>query len=362
MTIRAAVFTGVEQPMAIEELEIDRPGRGEVAVRLEASGVCHSDLHVVVGEWREAPPLVLGHEGCGIVEAVGDDVSHVAPGDRVILSWFAPCSACPMCASGRQWLCQGNRANDSLMPDGTTRLHRTSGERVRAYLCVGSFAEHTIIPAAGAVPVPSVLPADVGALIGCGVATGVGAVLNTAHVPAGASVVVLGCGGVGLSAVLGAVVAGADPIVAIDLHDEKLDLARSMGATHAVRADDGDAITGLLPHGAGYVFEAIGNPRTIERAIELTGRGGSTVLLGMPDDTLTATFNPCALSNEGRSIVGCTYGSTRPQVDFPMLARLHLAGRLPVERMITHRDSLEGIDAAFARMRRGEGGRTVITF
>ena len=360
--MRAAVFTGVEQPMSFEQLSLDPPGRGEVGVRLEASGVCHSDLHVVVGEWREAPPLVLGHEGCGIVESVGEDVVHVAAGDRVILSWFAPCSSCLMCASGRQWLCQGNRANESLMPDGSTRLCRADGERVRSYLAVGSFAERTVIPAAGAVPVPASLPAEVGALIGCGVATGVGAVLNTAAVPAGASVVVVGCGGVGLSAVLGAVLAGADPIVAVDLHDAKLELARSVGATHAVRADDPAALAALLPHGADFVFEAIGSPRTIERSIELTGRGGSTVLLGMPDDTLTASFNPFALSSEGRSIVGCTYGSTRPQVDFAMLARLHLAGRLPVERLITHRDSLEGVDRAFERMRRGEGGRTVIAF
>ena len=358
--MKAAVFTGVEQPLSLEQLALDPPGRDEVAVRLEASGVCHSDLHVVVGDWKEAPPLVLGHEGCGIVDSVGTGVTHVAAGDRVILSWFAPCGSCSMCAAGRQWLCEGNRANDSLMPDGSTRLRRPDGERVRAYLSVGSFAERTVIPAAGAVPVPSSLPAEVGALIGCGVATGVGAVLNTAAVPTGASVVVIGCGGVGLSAVLGAVLAGAHPIVAVDLHDEKLELARSIGATDAVRADDPGALASLLPKGADYAFEAIGTPRTIERAIELTGRGGSTVLLGMPDETLTATFNPLALSSEGRSIVGCTYGSTRPQLDFALLARLHLAGRLPIDRLITHRDSLDGIDHAFERMRRGEGGRTVI--
>ena len=359
--MRAAVFTGVEQPMAIEALGLDDPARGEVAVRLEASGVCHSDLHVVVGEWTETPPLVLGHEGCGIVEELGEGVSHVARGDRVVLSWFAPCSACRMCASGRQWLCEGNRANESLMPDGTTRLHRDGGERVRAYLAVGSLAERTVLPAAGAVPVPAVLTAEVGALIGCAVATGVGAVLNTAAVPAGASVVVIGCGGVGLSVVMGAVLAAADPIVAVDLHDEKLELARSVGATHGVRADDADALRRLLPHGADYVFEAIGLPRTIEHAIELTGRGGSTVLVGMPDDRLTASFNPFELASDGRSVLGCTYGSTRPQADFPMLAALHLAGRLPIDRLITHRDGLEGVDRAFARMRRGEGGRTVIT-
>ena len=358
--MRAAVFTGVDQPLSFEELELDEPGRDEVSVRLEASGVCHSDLHVVVGDWEEPPPLVLGHEGCGLVEAVGEAVDHVAPGDRVILSWYAPCNACRMCASGRQWLCEGNRANDSLMPDGSTRLRRANGEPVRAYLTVGSFAERTVVPAEAAVVVPADLPAEVGALIGCGVATGVGAVLNTADVPTGASVVVIGCGGVGLSVVLGAALAGADPIVAVDVHDAKLDLAREAGATHGVRADDDAALRALLPHGADYVFEAIGNPRVIERAVQLTGRGGTTVVVGMPDDSLTATFNPFWLSVEGRSILGCTYGSTRPHVDFPMLARLHLAGRLPVDRLITHRQPLDDVDEAFARMRRGEGGRTVL--
>jgi S-(hydroxymethyl)glutathione dehydrogenase / alcohol dehydrogenase len=358
--VRAAVFTGVDQPLSLEDLTLDEPRSGEVSVRLEASGVCHSDLHVVVGDWEEPPPLVLGHEGCGIVEAVGEDVAHVSPGDRVILSWYAPCNACRMCASGRQWLCEGNRANDSLMPDGSTRLHRPNGEQVRAYLTVGSFAERTVVPAEAAVPVPAELPAEVGALIGCGVATGVGAVLNTADVPTGASVVVIGCGGVGLSVVMGAALAGADPIVAVDLHDAKLELARAAGATHGVRADDEQGVAALLPKGADYVFEAIGNPRMIERAVELTGRGGAAVLVGMPDDSLTASFNPFWLSVEGRSILGCTYGSTRPHVDFPMLARLHLAGRLPIDRLITHRDSLDAVDDALARMRRGEGGRTVL--
>jgi S-(hydroxymethyl)glutathione dehydrogenase / alcohol dehydrogenase len=362
MRMRAAVFCAPHQPLAVEPLEIGDPLEGEVAVRLEASGVCHSDLHVVDGEWPETPPLVLGHEGCGIVEALGEGVSGIAVGDRVVLSWYAPCGRCRMCASGRPWLCEGNRADDSLMPDGSTRLSRPDGQPVRAYLAVGSFAERAVVPASAAVPICDGVPAEVGALIGCGVATGVGAVLNTARVPAGASVAVIGCGGVGLSVVMGAALAGAHPIVAVDVRDDKLDLAGTVGATNGVRAEDHGALSAALPAGADFVFEAIGHPRTIEHAVNLTGRGGTTVLVGMPDGRLTASFSPLSLSADGRSIVGCTYGSTRPQVDFPRLARLYVAGRLPIDRLITHRIELDGVNDAFARMRGGEGARTVIRY
>jgi S-(hydroxymethyl)glutathione dehydrogenase / alcohol dehydrogenase len=359
--MRAAVFTGVGQELAVEELRIDDPGPGEVLVRVEASGVCHSDLHILDGDWQETPPLVLGHEGCGMVEAVGSGVSSVTPGDRVILSWWASCGACRMCASGRPWLCEESSSGEGVMPDGSTRLRRSDGTPVRSFLGVGSFAERTIVPAQAAVPIPAHVPAEVGALIGCGVTTGVGAVLQTAQVQAGASVVVVGCGGVGLAVVMGATLAGADPIMAIDVHEAKLDLARSVGATNAALADDDAAIAAVLPTGADFVFEAIGDPKVIEHAIDLTAPGGCTVLVGMPDERVTASFNPFQLSAEGRSIIGCIYGSSRPHVDFAKLARLHLAGRLPIDHLITHRSGLDGVNEAFARMRRGEGARTILT-
>ena len=359
--MRAAVFTGVGRELALEMLQVEDPRPGELTVRVEASGVCHSDLHIIEGDWDESPPLVLGHEGCGIVETVGPGVSHVTVGDRVVLSWWASCNACGMCASGRPWLCEQTRSGEGVMPDGSTRLRRADGQPVRAFLGVGSFAERTVVPAQAAVAVPAEVPAEVGALIGCGVTTGVGAVLHTARVPAGASVLVLGCGGVGLAVVMGAALVGADPIVAVDIHDAKLHLAESVGATHAVRADDDAALAAVLPGGADFAFEAIGDTAVIERAVDLTAPGGCTILVGMPDERVTASFNPLQLSAQGRSIVGCMYGSSQPQLDFPKLARLHLAGRLPIDRLITHRSGLDDVNAAFARMRRGEGARTILT-
>jgi S-(hydroxymethyl)glutathione dehydrogenase/alcohol dehydrogenase len=356
------VFTGVGRPLEIEELEIDEPAAGEVAVRIEASGVCHSDLHVIEGEWEETPPIVLGHEGCGVVESVGSGVAGLAPGDRVVLSWYAPCGTCRFCEQGREWLCVRTRADDHLMPDGGVRLRRPGGGDVRPYLAVGSFAQRAVVPASGAIPVPPELPVEVGALIGCAVTTGVGAVVNTARVPPGASVAVIGCGGVGLSVVMGAQLAGADPIVAIDVHDEKLALARRVGATHALRAGGGLAaeLRSVLPGGPDYVFEAIGLEATISQTLELTPRGGTAVLVGMTPQDVSVPLDPLDLAMNGKTVIGCTYGSARPRIDFPRLARLAISGRLPVERLIDARVALDEVNGAFERMRRGEGGRTVL--
>ena len=246
--------------MTIEQLEIEPPRAGEVAITMLASGVCRSDLHVVDGDWATEPPVVLGHEGYGQVEAVGAGVTALAPGDRVTLAWLAPCYACRRCAQGKPWLCEGSRSLESLMSDGSTRLRREDGTPVFSYLGVGTFGERTVVPESAAVPMPAELPAEVGALIGCAVSTGVGAVVNTAEVEPGAGVVVIGCGGVGLSIVMGAALAGADPIVAVDLSDEKLALAADVGATHGVRGGDGMAaeVARILPGGPDYVFEALG--------------------------------------------------------------------------------------------------------
>jgi S-(hydroxymethyl)glutathione dehydrogenase/alcohol dehydrogenase len=360
--VRAAVFTGVGLPLQIEELEVEEPAAGEVAVRIEASGVCHSDLHVIEGEWAETPPIVLGHEGCGVVESVGPGVEHVAPGDRVVLSWYAPCGTCRFCERGREWLCVRTGADHHLMPDGGVRLHRTDGTDVRPYLAVGSFAQRAVVPGSGAIPVPADLPVEVGALIGCAVTTGVGAVINTAEVQPGASVAVIGCGGVGLSIIMGAHLAGADPIVAIDLHDEKLDRARDVGASHALRGGEVTAggLEAILPGGPDFVFEAIGLQATVAQTLELTPRGGTAVLVGMTPQHVTVPLDPLDLSTNGKTVVGCTYGSARPRVDFPRLAQLALSGRLPVERLIDARVPLDEVNGAFERMRRGQGGRTVL--
>jgi S-(hydroxymethyl)glutathione dehydrogenase/alcohol dehydrogenase len=362
--VNAAVFTGVDQPLELERLELAAPGPGELAVRVEASGLCHSDLHVLMGEWTEQPPMVLGHEGCGIVEQVGPGVHRFAPGDRVVLCWYAPCGECSRCRSGRPWICTATRANDSLMPDGGTRLRRPDGQAVRSYLAVGSLGDHTVVPESGAVRVDPALPAEVGALIGCGVATGVGAVLNTAAVQPGQSVVVIGCGGVGLSAVMGAALAGAGPIVAVDLHEGKLELARDVGATHAVRAGDGaDAeLRAILPDGPDHVIEAIGLATTIEWAIALLPLGGTATLVGMTPEGVRVSFDPLSFTAAGQTILGCTYGSCVPDRDFPRFAALAMDGRLPVERLIAERIGLEDVNRAFDRMRQGDGARRVLVY
>ena len=360
--VRAAVYTGADRPLEVESLELAAPGPGEVAVRIEASGLCHSDLHVIMGEWSEEPPMVLGHEGCGVVEAIGDGVHRYAPGDRVVLCWYAPCGECTRCRAGRPWICTETRANSSVMPDGTTRLRRRDGQPVRSYLNVGSLGSHAVVPESGAVRVDASLPADVGALIGCGVATGVGAVLNTAAVQAGQSVVVIGCGGVGLSAVMGAALAGASAIVAVDLHDEKLDLARDVGATHGVRAGDaaGAEIARILPAGPDHVFEAIGLRSTIEWAFSLMPMGGTTTLVGMTPEGVRVGFDPLAFTAAGQTILGCTYGSCVPDRDFPRFAALAMEGRLPVERLIAERIGLDDVNRAFDQMREGDGARRVL--
>ena len=231
--VRAAVFDG-PRAVSIEELSLEAPRREEVLVRLGASGVCHSDLHVVDGEWPRPTPVVMGHEGAGVVEAVGEGVRDVAPGDHVVLSWFYSCRRCRHCVEGRAWACTGTQAGRCVLDDGTTRFRRPSGEDVYTYLAVGSMAERSVVPEAAAIPVPRELPLDVAALIGCAVTTGVGAVVNTARVPAGSSVVVLGCGGVGLSVVMGAALAGASPIVAVDLSEREAD-PRARGGRDARR-------------------------------------------------------------------------------------------------------------------------------
>ena len=239
--MRAAVLERPGKPLRIEDLAIDEPRAGEVAVRLTASGVCHSDLHVRDGEWERPGPLVLGHEGAGVVEEVGAGVAGLSVGEQVALSWYYPCLECRNCQVGRQWACSDSASLRHRLPDGSTRLRRADGAEVLSYLTIGTFAERTIVPAAAAVPIPDTVPAEVAALIGCCVSTGVGAVLKTAEVPAGASVAVFGLGGVGLSVVMGAVIAGAGRIVAVDRVPDKLDLARELGATDCVLAGDADA-------------------------------------------------------------------------------------------------------------------------
>jgi S-(hydroxymethyl)glutathione dehydrogenase/alcohol dehydrogenase len=358
-------------PSRIETLELAAPGPGEVRVRMVAAGVCHSDLHVRDGEWDREGPIAMGHEGAGIVEALGDGVAAAFPGLRpgglVALSWLVPCGRCRACLNGRVWNCSDSPSSAHRMPSGRAALRDRAGRDVLTYCAIGTFADRQNVPAAAAIPVPVGTPADVAALIGCCLTTGVGAAVKTAEVWAGSSVAVIGLGGVGLSCVMGAVIAGAARIVAVDRVTDKLELARSLGATDVVPAvDDGAAtiaaIRDATDGGPDICFEAIGLPATIEQAIACLPTGGTACLVGMTPFGARASFEPFPFVDGGRRIIGSNYGSADPAADFPRYAALHLAGRLPADRLVTSHIDLDGLEDAFDRMRRGDGVRTMISF
>jgi S-(hydroxymethyl)glutathione dehydrogenase/alcohol dehydrogenase len=364
---RAAVLDRPGAPSRIEELELAAPGPGEVRVRMTASGVCHSDLHVRDGEWERPGPIVLGHEGAGVVDAVGSGVTGLPPGQPVALSWLIPCGACPACRSARPWACVASPSFRHRMTDGGTRWRRATGDPVLTYCAIGTLAEAEIVPAAAAIAIPDGVDPAVAALIGCCVATGVGAVTKTAAVPAGASVAVIGLGGVGLSCVMGAALADAGTIVAIDRIPAKLAAATSVGATHAVLAGEDPAATlaalrDATGGGPEFVFEAIGRRDTIELAIEALPIGGTAVLVGMTPLGVRASFDVYGLVDGSRRILGSNYGFADPAVDFPRYAALHLAGRLPIDRLVDRRIALEDLEDAFDGLRRGAWTRQVVVF
>ena len=366
-TARAAVLRAVGQPTHLETLSVAEPRAGEVRVRILASGVCHSDLHVRDGEWPRPTPIVMGHEGAGVIEAVGPDVGALAVGQPVALSWLVPCGSCRQCRAGRPWACPDSPSFRHRRPDGTTVLADGAGEPILSYCGIGTMAETTVVAQAAAIALPDGVDPAVAALIGCCVSTGVGAVVKTAEVPAGASVAVIGLGGVGLSCVMGAALAGASRIVAIDRVEAKLEVARSVGATDGLVAADDPAATiaalrELTDGGPDYAFEAIGRAPTVELAIECLPLGGTAVLVGMTPVEARASFAVYPFVDGSRRILGSNYGFADPLVDFPRYAALHLAGRLPIDRLIDRRIALDDLEAAFDRLRTGEGLRQVVVF
>ncbi|WP_155949819.1 zinc-binding dehydrogenase [Rhodococcus sp. 114MFTsu3.1] len=350
--------------LELTALDVLPPGPGEIRVRMRASGVCHSDLHVVTGDWGGKSPVVLGHEGSGIIESVGEGVPTSRIGDHVALSWFAPCRICSYCISGRQWACRNTTANDALMADGTTRLRRDEAS-VYAFLNVGSFAEYAVVPESGAITMPKELPFEIGALIGCAATTGIGAVLNTAQVTSGSSSAVVGCGGVGLSVIMGLALAGANPIIAVDMSDEKLDAARAAGATHVVNANEGsvvDRVMALTSYGVEYAFEAAGRVDTAGQCVDMTAPDGTTVLVGMPSGANPLPLNLLDVTMNGKSILGCSYGGATPALTFPMIADLYLSGKLPLDELVGTRIDLTNVPQAFEEMKAGRGRRSVVTY
>lgn len=366
MKMRAAVFHGPGQPLRVEELTVQEPQAGEVLVRMTASGVCHSDFHVVLGEWGAQTPLVLGHEGAGVVEAVGDGVTSLQPGDTVALSWTPSCRRCRYCVSGRPQLCTEavENAYRNVMPDGTTRLS-LDGQPVYSYLSVASFGEYAVVPESGAIKVDADVDPSLAALVGCAVTTGIGAVINTAAVEPGATVAVIGCGGVGLSTVMGAALSSASRIIAVDLSAEKLALAAKAGATDTIDARDIDvpaAIQELTGGGVDYAFEAIGRARTIEQAYESLAPGGSAIVVGQVPTGVTIEIDPMAMSGRELTLKGSNYGSARPSIDFARILDFHRRGAIDLDLLIGARIPLDRINDAFDALREGTTARTVIEF
>ena len=363
--MRAVVFTNPAEPVRVTDVDLDPPGPGEVRVRIAAAGVCHSDLHVRRGDWPVPAPLVMGHEGAGMVVEVGPGVTGLEEGDHVVLSWVAPCGRCRYCLAGREARCElaatvvGPRG---VLSDGTSRLS-AGGQRISHYLGVSSFAEFAVVPESGAIKIRDDAPLDVVALVGCAVATGVGAVMKTAAVERGASVVVIGCGGVGLSIVQGARLAEAGRIVALDLRPEKTALAARLGATDQVDAATADpvaAVRDLLPGGADYAFDAIGLTRTTEQAIGMLGLGGAAVIVGLPPAGATASFEPLALAESDQRILGSNYGSIRPAVDIPALVDRFMDGELLLNDLISGREPLEAAESALSELAAGRTLRTLL--
>ncbi|RII11772.1 S-(hydroxymethyl)mycothiol dehydrogenase [Streptomyces sp. YIM 130001] len=356
--MRGVVFDGKEVQV-VDDLEVREPGPGEVLVAIAAAGLCHSDLSVVDGTIPFPAPVVLGHEGAGVVEAVGEGVGHVVPGDHVALSTLANCGACAQCDRGRPTMCR-----KAIGRPG--RPFTRGGEPVYQFAANSAFAERTVVKAVQAVKIPPEVPLTSAALIGCAVLTGVGAVLNRARVDRGDTVVVIGAGGIGLNVLQGARIAGALTIVAVDANPDKEAVARQFGATHFVDASAvgggvPDAVRAVLPDGADHVFECVGSTALVRQAVDLLGRRGQAVLLGMPAPDAEASFLPAGLFLD-KSILGCRYGAARPQRDVGLYAALYLSGRLLLDELVTRTYEVSDFGRAVDDARAGRLSRGVLTF
>ncbi|MCQ9132942.1 Zn-dependent alcohol dehydrogenase [Streptomyces hilarionis] len=349
--MRGVVFDG-ERAEVVDDLQVREPGPGEVLVAISAAGLCHSDLSVVDGTIPFPTPVVLGHEGAGVVEAVGAGVSHVAPGDHVALSTLANCGACAECDRGRPTMCRQAIGRPQ-------RPFSRAGRQLFQFAANSAFAERTVVKAVQAVRIPDDVPLTSAALIGCGVLTGVGAVLNRARVGHGESVVVIGTGGIGLNVLQGARIAGASRIVAVDANPAKEAAARRFGATHFLPSADG--VREVLPTGADHVFECVGRVELIRTAVDLLDRHGQAVLLGVPPATAEASFLVSSLFLD-KSILGCRYGASRPQRDVALYAQLYREGRLLLDELVTQTYPVEDFEKAAADAEAGRVARAVLTF
>ena len=354
------------QPLKIEEVELDAPGHGEILVRVRAAGLCHSDLSVIDGNRPRPLPMALGHEAAGEVVEVGAGVADLEVGDHVVFSFVPSCGTCDYCLGGRAALCApGAKANnDGVLLGGDRRLHQGDAT-INHHLGVSGFAEHAVTSRRSAVKIPKDLPFEIAAVFGCAVLTGMGAVVHTAGLRAGQSVLVVGLGGVGLSAVPGAVAAGARQVIAADIAEDKLELAKSIGATHVVNSKDADAVQQVKDISGGGVdiaAEFAGVGPALEFAFAATGKGGSTVTAGLPHPDTRLAVSPVQMVAEERRFLGSYLGGHVPALDIPEYIALYQAGRLPVDKLLTHRMKLEDINEGFDRLADGDAIRQVILF
>jgi alcohol dehydrogenase len=354
-------------PLVIDEIALAGPGPGEVLVEIAGAGLCHSDLSVVDGSRPRTMPMVMGHEASGIVRDVGSEVSEFAPGDQVVFSFVPVCGHCSYCASGRGALCEaGARANVAgTLLSGARRFSDAKATACNHHLGVSAFSQFTVAAQESLVKIDASLPLATAALFGCAVMTGVGAVVNTARVMPGTSVAVFGMGGVGLSAIMGARVAGAYPIIAVDKLEDKLKLAGEIGATHTINAARDDplaAVRELTGGGADYAFESVGNEQVLIQAYQATKRGGTTITIGLPAPDKKFSIPAVSLTLEERTVKGSYMGSSVPRRDIPRFIDMYLAGLLPVDKLHTHTLRLDEINLGFDRLAQGQAVRQIISF
>jgi S-(hydroxymethyl)glutathione dehydrogenase/alcohol dehydrogenase len=366
MKVNAAVLRAQGSPLTIESLDLDPPAAGEVLVEVKTAGVCHSDLHPALGDWPVPTPMVLGHEGAGVVRAVGAGVTSVALGDAVVFCWAPPCGVCPPCRSGHPVLCDrlDKTAYRHRLPSGTARLHN-GDERVAAFLGTACFADFAVVAEAGAIRVPAGVPFDVLATLGCAVVTGVGAVMNAAHVIPGSIVVVIGVGGVGLNVVQGAALAGAEQIIAVDRGEAPLALARTFGATDvalapAILVDAVRELTG--GRCADYVFDTVGSPSTVADAVAAARKGGTIIVTGLARIDGVASLATFPFVMQEKRLIGSVYGSGQPSQDIPKLAGLYQEGKLKLRELVTRSYALREINDALVALERAGGARGVIVW
>jgi len=365
LEMRACVLRTPGHLVAVETVHLEPPRRGEVLVRVGAAGVCHSDVHLADGQLGAGRwPMVLGHEGGGIVEQVGEDVAGLTPGDHVVFCLVPSCGACVACRAGRRTLCEPAGANSvaGTLPDGSSRLHAADGTVLQHGLSVACFAEHAVVAAAGAIPIPDDIPLWQAALLGCGVVTGFGAVAHAARVRIGEQVCVIGCGGVGLQVIAAARLAGAAKIIAVDRRPEKLEHALRRGATHAVDASAVDAVPEIVTitgGGVDHAFEVVGSAATIRTAWDALRAGGTAVVVGLAPAGVEVALPAIEFLSE-KSIIGSYYGSRDPAQTLPGLIELVRTGRLELGDVVSHLIDPDGVEDALGRLRRGQGDRSVV--